>query len=100
MPKALSVAARLLGERIRAERQKLGVSQDDVANLAGINVSNYGKIERGLSNPTFHTVIRIAAVLDVDPAVLVKGLGIDSLPAQTETFSAKDFVRERKERSH
>ncbi|CAN5542152.1 hypothetical protein BH10ACT7_BH10ACT7_12430 [soil metagenome] len=100
MPKALSVAARVLGERIRAERQKLGVSQDDVANLAGINVSNYGKIERGLSNPTFHTVIRIAAVLDIDPAVLVKGLGIDSLPTQTDTFSAKDFVRERKERSH
>lgn len=100
MPKALSDAARVLGERIRAERLKLGVSQDDVANLAGINVSNYGKIERGLSNPTFHTVIRVAAVLDIDPAVLVQGLGVDSLPAQVETFSAKDFVRERMERSH
>lgn len=99
MPKPLSDAARVLGERIRAERQKLGVSQDDVANLAGINVSNYGKIERGLSNPTFHTVIRVAAVLDIDPAVLVKGLGVDSLPALTETFSAKDFIRERSQRN-
>ena len=99
MPQALSEAARLLGERIRVERIRLAVSQDDVANLAGINVSNYGKIERGLSNPTFHTVVRIAAVLGVDPGDLVKELGADSLPARLETFSAKDFIRERTRRS-
>ena len=99
MPPTLSEAARVLGERIRNERLRLAVSQDDVANLAGINVSNYGKIERGLSNPTFHTVVRIAAVLGVDPSVLVAGLGPDSLPAKIETFSAKDFIRERTQRA-
>ena len=98
MPKALSDAARVLGERIRAERLKLGVSQDDVANLAGINVSNYGKIERGLSNPTFHTVVRIAAVLEVDPGSLLAGLDESSLPRSVETFTARDFVRERTKR--
>jgi transcriptional regulator with XRE-family HTH domain len=98
MPQPLSQAARILGERVRELRQKLAVSQDDVANLAGINVSNYGKIERGLSNPTFHTVVRIAVVLGVDPSVLVQGLGAASLPEHTTTFTARDFVRERLER--
>lgn len=98
MPKPLSEAARILGERVREHRQKFALSQDDVANLAGLNVSNYGKIERGLSNPTFHTVLRIASVLGVDPAVLVEGLGQSTLPPATETFTARDFVRERSQR--
>jgi len=89
----------MLGERIRQERLKFAVSQDDIANLAGINVSNYGKIERGLSNPTFHTVVRIAAVLGVDPSVLVQGLGADSLPAVETTYTAREFVRERSSRN-
>ena len=98
MPRYLSEAARVLGERVREQRMKFALSQDDVANLAGLNVSNYGKIERGLSNPTFHTVLRIASVLGVDPAVLVGGLDQATLPPTTETFTARDFVRERSQR--
>lgn len=98
MSQPLSEASRVLGERIREYRRRFGLSQDDVANLAGMNVSNYGKIERGLSNPTFFTVVRIATVLGVDPAHLVEGITADSLPELTPTFTAKDFVRERRRR--
>lgn len=98
MPEQLSEAARTLGTRVREQRQRFALSQDDVANLAGMNVSNYGKIERGLSNPTFHTIIRIASVLGVDPGMLLKGIGGDALPDPESTFTAKDFVRERRER--
>jgi transcriptional regulator with XRE-family HTH domain len=83
---------------VREYRLKFALSQDDVANLAGLNVSNYGKIERGLSNPTFHTLLRIASVLEIDPALLVTGLGGDTLPPSAETFTARDFVRERSTR--
>jgi len=99
VPKPLSEAARVLGERVREHRQTFALSQDDVANLAGLNVSNYGKIERGLSNPTFHTLLRIASVLGVDPSVFVQGLDGATLPPATETFTARDFVRERRNRS-
>ena len=98
MPHHLSEAARILGERIRERRLTFAISQDDVANLAGMNVSNYGKIERGLSNPTFHTVVRIAAVLGVDPGSLLEGLDESTLPRTAETFTARDFVRERTKR--
>lgn len=96
MPRYLSEAARVLGERVREHRLTFALSQDDVANLAGLNVSNYGKIERGLSNPTFHTVLRIASVLGIDPSVLVQGLDSSTLPPTVETFTARDFVRERR----
>ncbi len=98
MPQPLSDAARILGERVREQRLKFAISQDDVANLAGMNVSNYGKIERGLSNPTFHTVVRIAAVLGIDPGDLLTGLDESTLPPTAETFTARDFVRERTKR--
>ena len=84
---------------MRDVRVRLAISQDDVANLAGINVSNYGKIERGLSNPTFHTLIRIAAVLGIDPGDLVRGLDASTLPTKGVTYTAKDFIRERQQQS-
>lgn len=99
MSKPLSDAARILGERMRERRLNLAVSQDDVANLAGMNVSNYGKIERGLTNPRVDTVIKIASVLNIDPARLIEGLGADNLPAGATTFTARDFVRERTARA-
>ena len=63
-----------------------------------MNVSNYGKIERGLGNPELHTLIRLASVLGVDVADLLAGITGDSLPEKRRVFTAKDFVRERSQR--
>jgi transcriptional regulator with XRE-family HTH domain len=95
MSEPVSEASRLLGDRLRALRLKNACSQDEIANLAGMNVSNYGKIERGLGNPELHTLIRLAAVLGVDAAELVAGITGDSLPDKHRVFTARDFVRER-----
>ncbi len=98
MSQPISEAARIMGERVRDQRTRLALSQEDVAHLAGMNVSNYGKIERGLGNPSFHTLVRIAAVLGVDPALLVSKLDAATLPEKVRAFSAADYVRERAER--
>jgi transcriptional regulator with XRE-family HTH domain len=98
MRQPISEATRILGERIRTRRMKLACSQEEIANLAGMNVSNFGKIECGLGNPNFHTLVRIASVLGIDPAVLVARIGADALPDRAETFTAADFIRERRRR--
>jgi transcriptional regulator with XRE-family HTH domain len=77
---------------------RLGLSQNELADLAGMNVSNYGKIERGIGNPVLHTIVRLASVLGIDPGGLVTGLSGDDLPPVLETFSAADYVRERRSR--
>ena len=77
---------------------KLACSHEEVSYLAGMNVSNFGEIERGLGNPNFHTIVRIASVLGIDSAVLVAGIGVESLPDLEETYTAADFVRERRRR--
>jgi transcriptional regulator with XRE-family HTH domain len=95
----VSEASRLLGDRLRDLRLKLACSQEEIANLASMNVSNYGKIERGLGNPELHTLIRLASVLGVDAAELLAGITGDALPDKRRVFTAKDFVRERSQRT-
>lgn len=90
-----SEAARILGERVRVFRQRLGLSQEDIADLAEMHVTNLGKIERGQSNPSLTTIIRVSGVLDVDPAELVRGLGLDEIPARAHRLTAAELIRER-----
>lgn len=99
MAEANSEAARVFGERVREVRQRKGLSQEDVAALAEIHVTNIGKIERGQSNPSLTTIVRVAGVLDTDPGSLVAGIGIDQVPKRTHKLTAADLIRERERRA-
>jgi transcriptional regulator with XRE-family HTH domain len=92
-------AARLLGERVLAERQRVGITQMDAAHLAGINVAHYGRIERGMGNPNLETLVRLAGVLGVDPGDFLRGMTVDQLPPSRVSYGAADYVRERERRS-
>ncbi|NUU07043.1 helix-turn-helix transcriptional regulator [Leifsonia sp. C5G2] len=93
MPVPRSRAADILGRRVREARIALGMSQEDIANLAGMHVTNFGRIERGEANSELHTIVRIATALNVDPAVLMAGLyGTEMLPDRSRSYSVADFV--------
>src|ERR1700712_1839171 len=94
-----SRAAPILGERVRSARAALGLSQESIADLAQMHVTNFGKIERGAANPSLHTIVRIAGVLGVDPSELVDGIGADDLPPHIQVLSAAEYVRERHSRA-
>ncbi|MFF1877535.1 helix-turn-helix domain-containing protein [Leifsonia sp. NPDC058230] len=98
MPEPHSLAAQTFGERVRRARVDLGISQESVADLAQMHVTNFGKIERGCANPSLHTIIRIASVLGVDPAALLGGIGVNQLPSHFHVLTAAEFVRERRSR--
>jgi transcriptional regulator with XRE-family HTH domain len=53
-----------LGKAIREIREKRGLTQEAVAHDAGVTTATLGVIERGLSNPTWATLRRIASALD------------------------------------
>lgn len=95
MPEPKSDAAVTFGERLRDQRVHLAVTQEEVAHLAGMNVSNYGKIERGQINPRFYTIVRLAHVLEMDPGTLMRGISGDYLPESQRRLTAQEFVRER-----
>jgi transcriptional regulator with XRE-family HTH domain len=93
-----SEAARILGERFRDARIAAKVTRAELANLADMNVANYGKIERGRGNPNFDTIVRLAGVPGVDPARFVKGIGLDQLPPKKSSHTVAEFRRERDSR--
>lgn len=53
------------GAHIRSTRQKLGLSQEEVAHRAGIHVTYLSGIERGQRNPSLRNIRRIAMALEI-----------------------------------
>ena len=64
----------ILGQRIRARRKALGMSQEGLAHEAGLDRSYVGRIERGEHNLTFVSLVRIARAMRCDVATLTTGL--------------------------
>ena len=54
-----------LGEKIRQAREKARLTQTEVAEKAGINVSYYAQIERGEVNLSIDKLQSIAKVLNI-----------------------------------
>lgn len=54
----------LVGNSIRQRRKALEMSQETLADFAGIDRSHMGKIERGERNVTLLNLARIAAALE------------------------------------
>lgn len=65
---------RQLGRAIRETRQAKGLTQDQVADLAGLNRSHVGEIERGEANVTIQTLKTLADTLGVTVSDFVRGL--------------------------
>jgi transcriptional regulator with XRE-family HTH domain len=54
-----------LGAAIRELRAKSGMTQEAIAQKAGITVAHLSGIERGHANPSWNAVMAIADALDV-----------------------------------
>ena len=54
-----------LGKNIKRCRKKLNLTQQQLAEKAGIGLNFLGKIEIAFSKPSFDTIIDIAKALDV-----------------------------------
>ncbi len=63
-----------VGERIRAARLRQGLTQEALAFGAQIHPTYVSGVERGQRNLGVANLLRIAAVLETDPAELVRGL--------------------------
>ena len=65
-----------LGVVIRTSRKKVGISQEALADAAGIDRSHMGKIERGERNKTPFNLCRIAGALGVKTSTLLSAVGL------------------------
>lgn len=62
---------RIVGGNVRRLRNARGLTQEEVAFQAKIDLTYMGGIERGVRNPSLLVMVRIARALSVPPAELL-----------------------------
>ena len=65
-----------LGRTIREERKRLGVSQEDFAELCELHRTYVGQLERGEKNVSFSNVLRVAEAFKLKPSALLAKAGL------------------------
>jgi transcriptional regulator with XRE-family HTH domain len=60
------------GRAIREARARRGLSQESLADEAGMHRNQIGALERGEANPTFWSVLNVLAGLDLALSVVVE----------------------------
>jgi transcriptional regulator with XRE-family HTH domain len=56
-----------IGSVLRQKREKLGISQEELAERAGVDRTYISILERGLKSPTLETLERICIALNTLP---------------------------------
>lgn len=61
-----------IGLKIKERRDTLGITQPDLAEMAGISVNTLYKIETGQGNPTVKVLNKIFEILGLELSLTVK----------------------------
>jgi transcriptional regulator with XRE-family HTH domain len=60
------------GAAVRKCRQRLGLSQEALADVAGIHRTYIGDVERGMRNVSLLNILRISRALDIEASNLMQ----------------------------
>lgn len=64
----------IVGQRARARRSDLGLSQMALADRIGLHFTFVSSVERGERNLSLQSLLRLAEGLEINPSDLVDGL--------------------------
>ncbi|UNM08210.1 MAG: helix-turn-helix transcriptional regulator [Planctomycetales bacterium] len=71
--------SKTLGQNVRRRRQKLGISQEELALRSGLNRTYVTDVELGKYNVTLLTICKLAGALECRPSELLRGVSpVDS----------------------
>jgi transcriptional regulator with XRE-family HTH domain len=73
---------RVVGSNLRAARLRKGLSQEALANEAGVAMNYVSGIERGVQNPTVMVLHRLARVVGIGEAQLFASVSSRDAPAK------------------
>jgi ribosome-binding protein aMBF1 (putative translation factor) len=63
-----------VGRNIRAQRKRLGLTQEELAHRSGMHPVEVGRAERGVRDMRVSSVVKLARGLDVPPMKLFRGV--------------------------
>lgn len=74
LPKKGSIMHQQLGEVVKERRSSLHLTQEDLADMAGVAVRTLKAIEVGKGNPSLSTLQKLAEVLGMEIRLEIKKL--------------------------
>lgn len=69
---------KILATNLKLARAKMGISQEDLSDLSGLDRTYVSGVERGVRNPTIKVLARLAAGLNVPAHRLLSVDGFDA----------------------
>lgn len=57
----------LIGEQIRRLREMRSITQEQIAEALGMTRQRFARIEKGLSDISYDTIVSVARFLEIDP---------------------------------
>lgn len=84
MGRVASPVAALVGSRIVARRNELGMTAAELSRRSGVSAANISFYENGRSLMNIGSLLRIAAALEIDPSVLLDGVQLAVAEQQQE----------------
>lgn len=72
--RSVTTVAQQFAKRLRAERERAGLSQEALAHAADLHPNAIGLIERGEREPMLGTVLALAGALGLAPGQLLDGI--------------------------
>ena len=76
-----------IGNKLRTIRKRMGLTQIEVAELAGLSDRTYADIERGNVNMRIETILRICEVLHITPDEILTEKETEMTPQQEEILA-------------
>ena len=86
-------AKRDLGRRLKTLRKRAALTQEDLAERAGLNPKYISGIERGRENPTLDTLLRLAKELGAQPVELFD-FDLEGMTAAGMRKAAAELMRQ------
>ena len=59
---------------LAAQRKRVGISQEELASLAGLHRTQISLLETGKREPRLETMVKLAGALGIPVAILVDGI--------------------------
>jgi transcriptional regulator with XRE-family HTH domain len=63
------------GKKVQEERLKHGLSQEKLAEIAGLDRTYISSMERGRRNVSLLNIIKVASALSIPPSIFLEGIG-------------------------
>lgn len=94
----MSELIRVIGQRIRNYRKHLGLSQEQLAELADFHPTYVGQIERGERNATVESIEKIAKAMNIPLSELFINIEETNAEKRNIPLESYDFLLSKSEK--